>query len=53
LTRAAASCAPILRRFGLEATVRPSFALYNTHEDVEALVAAVSRIAVQAHGGSR
>jgi cysteine desulfurase/selenocysteine lyase len=44
---------PILRRFGLEATVRPSFALYNTHEDVEALVAAVRRIARQGHGGSR
>jgi cysteine desulfurase/selenocysteine lyase len=35
---------PILRRFGVEATVRPSFALYNTHEDVDALVAAVRRI---------
>jgi cysteine desulfurase/selenocysteine lyase len=44
---------PILRRFGVEATVRPSFALYNTHEDVDALLAAVRRIAVQAQGGSR
>jgi cysteine desulfurase/selenocysteine lyase len=44
---------PILRRFGLENTVRPSFALYNTAEDVEALVAAVRRIALQAQGGSR
>jgi cysteine desulfurase/selenocysteine lyase len=35
---------PILRRFGVEATVRPSFALYNTHEDVDALVEAVRRI---------
>ena len=35
---------PILRRFGLEATVRPSLALYNTHAEIEALAAAVSRI---------
>jgi cysteine desulfurase/selenocysteine lyase len=52
--RAGHHCAqPILRRFGLEATVRPSFALYNTREDVEALVAATCRIAVRAHAGSR
>jgi cysteine desulfurase/selenocysteine lyase len=36
---------PILRRFGLEATVRPSFAFYNTHEEVDALVAVVRRLA--------
>ncbi|MEO0035178.1 MAG: hypothetical protein RLZZ501_1201 [Pseudomonadota bacterium] len=35
---------PILRRFGLEATVRPSFALYNTLEDIDALVAALHRL---------
>ncbi|MFO0547170.1 MAG: family 2A encapsulin nanocompartment cargo protein cysteine desulfurase [Polyangiaceae bacterium] len=35
---------PILRRFGLEATVRASFAPYNTCEDVDALVAALKRI---------
>ena len=35
---------PILRRFGLETTVRPSLALYNTYEDVDALVAALQRI---------
>jgi cysteine desulfurase/selenocysteine lyase len=29
---------PILRRFGLEATVRPSLAFYNTCEDVDAMV---------------
>jgi cysteine desulfurase/selenocysteine lyase len=47
--RAGHHCAqPILRRFGLESTVRPSFALYNTSEDVEALVAAVRRIALDA-----
>lgn len=35
---------PILRRFGLEATVRASLAPYNTREDVDALVAALQRI---------
>ena len=35
---------PILRRFGLEATVRASLAPYNTSEDVDALVAALKRI---------
>ncbi|HVR19925.1 MAG TPA: family 2A encapsulin nanocompartment cargo protein cysteine desulfurase [Polyangiaceae bacterium] len=30
---------PILRRFGLESTVRASLALYNTCEDIDALVA--------------
>jgi cysteine desulfurase/selenocysteine lyase len=29
---------PILRRFGLESTVRASLALYNTFEDIDALV---------------
>ena len=35
---------PILRRFGQESTVRPSLALYNTCEDIDALVAALLRI---------
>ena len=39
---------PILRRFGLETTVRPSFAFYNTLGEVDALVEAVRRI----QGGS-
>ena len=52
--RAGHHCAqPIHRRFGLESSVRPSLALYNTAEDVEALLAAVRRIALQAQGGSR
>ncbi|MDR3213337.1 MAG: cysteine desulfurase [Azoarcus sp.] len=43
--RAGHHCAqPILRRFGLEATVRPSLALYNTHADLDALAAAVWKI---------
>jgi cysteine desulfurase/selenocysteine lyase len=42
---------PILRRFGVEATVRPSFAAYNLCEDVDALVAALHRIAAgRGHG---
>ena len=44
--RAGHHCAqPILRRFGVESSVRPSFALYNTCADVDALIAALSRIA--------
>lgn len=34
---------PILRRFGLESTVRPSLAFYNTYEDLDALVNALRR----------
>jgi cysteine desulfurase/selenocysteine lyase len=44
--RAGHHCAqPILRRFGLEATVRPSLAFYNTHADIDALADAVRRLA--------
>jgi len=35
---------PILRRFGVEATVRASLAPYNTCEDIDALVAALRRL---------
>ena len=35
---------PILRRFGLETTVRPSLALYNNCEDIDAMVAALRRL---------
>ncbi len=35
---------PILRRFGVEATVRASLAPYNTCEDLDALVAALHRL---------
>jgi cysteine desulfurase / selenocysteine lyase len=46
--RAGHHCAqPILRRFGLETTVRPSLALYNTNEDIDALVAALHKIQTQ------
>ncbi|HTY73893.1 MAG TPA: family 2A encapsulin nanocompartment cargo protein cysteine desulfurase [Actinomycetes bacterium] len=43
--RAGHHCAqPILRRFGVESTVRPSLALYNTPEDVDCLVEALRKI---------
>lgn len=35
---------PILRRFGLEATVRPSIAFYNTYEEIDRLVKVVRRV---------
>lgn len=35
---------PILRRFGLESTVRPSLAFYNNCADVDALVSALGRL---------
>ncbi|MCV7385694.1 family 2A encapsulin nanocompartment cargo protein cysteine desulfurase [Mycolicibacter longobardus] len=44
--RAGHHCAqPILRRYGLEATVRPSFAFYNTFEEIDVFIRAVRRIA--------
>ncbi len=44
--RAGHHCAqPILRRMGLEATVRPSFAFYNTFEEIDVFINAVRRIA--------
>ena len=46
--RAGHHCAqPILRRFGHEGTVRASLALYNTCEDIDALVTALRRIATR------
>jgi len=36
---------PILRRFGLEATVRPSLAFYNTCEEVDRFIGVVQRLA--------
>ncbi|MDR0233347.1 MAG: cysteine desulfurase [Zoogloeaceae bacterium] len=44
--RAGHHCAqPILRRFGLEATVRPTLAFYNTADEIDALVRAVRELA--------
>jgi cysteine desulfurase/selenocysteine lyase len=42
--RAGHHCAqPLMERFGIAATARASFAVYNSREDVEALAAAVRR----------
>jgi len=35
---------PTLRRFGVESTVRPSLALYNNYDDVDALIAALRKL---------
>jgi cysteine desulfurase/selenocysteine lyase len=35
---------PLMQRLGLEGTVRASFAVYNTHEEVDALVGSIDRI---------
>ena len=43
--RASHHCAqPSLRRFGLETTVRPSMAFYNTFEEIDRLAEALRRI---------
>jgi cysteine desulfurase/selenocysteine lyase len=36
---------PILRRFGVEASVRPSLAFYNTFDEIDRLVAVLHRLA--------
>lgn len=38
---------PSLRHFGLETTVRPSFAIYNTHDEVDVLATSVRRISTK------
>ncbi len=44
--RAGHHCAqPILRRMGVETTVRPSFAFYNTFDEIDVFLDAVRRIA--------
>ena len=35
---------PLMHRLGIEGTVRASFAIYNTREEVDALVAAIQRV---------
>lgn len=43
--RAGHHCAqPILRRFGLESTVRASLAFYNTYQDIDRLINALNRL---------
>lgn len=44
--RAGHHCAqPILRRFGVESTVRPSLAFYNTCEDIDRLISVLGKLA--------
>jgi cysteine desulfurase/selenocysteine lyase len=46
--RAGHHCAqPILRRFGHEATVRPSLAFYNTCEEVDRMIAVLRQLATR------
>ena len=40
---------PILRRFGVETTVRPSLALYNTCADIDTLISALLRLTSRKH----
>jgi len=42
---------PILRRFGVEATVRPSLAFYNTFDEIDRLIDVVRRLAGQRRTG--
>ncbi|MDM0014668.1 family 2A encapsulin nanocompartment cargo protein cysteine desulfurase [Variovorax sp. J22P168] len=42
---------PILRRFGVETTVRPSLAFYNTFDEIDRLVAVVRRLSSQRRAG--
>ena len=44
---------PILRRFGLESTVRPSLALYNTPNEVDEMVTVLHRLAGSRRGDHR
>ncbi|MEO2124044.1 MAG: aminotransferase class V-fold PLP-dependent enzyme, partial [bacterium] len=43
--RAGHHCAmPLMSRFGVAATIRASFAIYNTLDDIDALVAAIESV---------
>ena len=43
--RAGHHCAqPVMQRFDVSATVRASFGVYNTHDDIERLVAGLHRV---------
>jgi cysteine desulfurase / selenocysteine lyase len=44
---------PILRRFGLNTTVRPSIAFYNTTEEMDHLVSVLHRLVADSGGGRR
>ena len=46
--RAGTHCAqPILARFGLESTVRPSFAFYNTKAEADTLIETLRMISLR------
>ena len=42
---------PALRRYGVETTVRPSLALYNTRDEIDALAVAVRKVQTQGASG--
>ena len=44
---------PILRRLGLETSVRPSLAFYNTFEEIDRLVETIHRIKGGSYGLTR
>ncbi len=44
---------PILRRFGLSTTVRPSIAFYNTTEEIDHLVSVLHRLVADSGRGRR
>ena len=35
---------PVMDRYGIPATIRASLALYNTREDIDALIAGLARV---------
>ena len=35
---------PVMDRYGIAATIRVSLAIYNTREDIDALIAALARV---------
>jgi cysteine desulfurase/selenocysteine lyase len=35
---------PVMDRYGITATIRASLAIYNTHEDIDAMIAALARV---------
>lgn len=37
-------CEPLMKRFGISATARASIALYNNHEDIDALVESLAKV---------
>lgn len=46
-------CMPLMNRLGIPSTTRASFAMYNTREDIDALVSAVQKVRQESTGKSR